>query len=323
MEMPWVIGIDEAGYGPNLGPLVMTTLAFRLPDGQEQRDLWTTLAGAVRRHPSDDDGRILVEDSKVVYSSTRGLAALETGVWAALASLLGDAGNTVADWLEELCPRSLAELAKEKWYRGTSLLPVEADATCCASAAELFRAVCVEQKILACCVRSVLVCPPRFNGLLESWGSKGAVLGQCLTELLQFCRGLDEGDEPLSIVIDKHGGRNTYTGLLQTAFPDCFVMAREECMERSVYHVFGAEREITLSIEPRADANHFCVALASMISKYLRELLMLEFNHFWQKHVPGLKPTAGYPGDAARYFKAIRPAVRKLGLHEDAVWRRK
>ena len=37
----------------------------------------------------------------------------------------------------------------------------------------------------------------------------------------------------------------------------------------------------------------------------------------------GLKPTAGYPGDAARFFEAIRPCCERLGLPEAAVWRRK
>jgi len=65
------------------------------------------------------------------------------------------------------------------------------------------------------------------------------------------------------------------------------------------------------------------VALASMVSKYVRELLMREFNAFWQQHVPGLKPTAGYPGDAARFFAAIRPAAVQLGIPEDVLWRRR
>jgi hypothetical protein len=60
-----------------------------------------------------------------------------------------------------------------------------------------------------------------------------------------------------------------------------------------------------------------------MASKYLRELLMLEFNRFWQTHVPGLKPTAGYPGDSARFLAEVRDAAARLGISEAALWRRK
>jgi hypothetical protein len=49
---------------------------------------------------------------------------------------------------------------------------------------------------------------------------------------------------------------------------------------------------------------------------------MLEFNRFWQAHVPGLKPTAGYPGDAARFFEDIQPALEQLAIPTDAIWRR-
>ena len=60
-----------------------------------------------------------------------------------------------------------------------------------------------------------------------------------------------------------------------------------------------------------------------MLSKYLREVLMHEFNRFWQSRVPGLKATAGYPGDAERFFDEIRPAVRRLQIEENVLWRKK
>jgi hypothetical protein len=60
-----------------------------------------------------------------------------------------------------------------------------------------------------------------------------------------------------------------------------------------------------------------------MFSKYLREILMREFNRFWQTHLPDLKPTAGYPGDSARYYAEIKPVAKRLGIPEAALWRRK
>ena len=40
--MPWHIGIDEAGYGPNMGPLLQTAVGVRFP--AKPRDGWRALA---------------------------------------------------------------------------------------------------------------------------------------------------------------------------------------------------------------------------------------------------------------------------------------
>ncbi len=58
-----------------------------------------------------------------------------------------------------------------------------------------------------------------------------------------------------------------------------------------------------------------------MTAKYLRELSMAAFNEFWQRHVPDLKPTAGYPRDAERFHRQIAAAQRQLGIDDCQLWR--
>ena len=321
--MPWIVGIDEAGYGPNLGPLVMTSVACRIPAELEGGDLWRVLRSAVRRHPSADDGRLLVEDSKLIYSTTRGLHALEKGVLAALCSWAVAEEVCLAHYIDRVCPAAHPELRGEPWYAGTSRLPARAEPGVCQKAGRRFQRACARKGVIWGLVRSVVVCPRRFNELLDQWGSKAAALGQGLADLLRCNRRPDDEAEPMTFFVDKHGGRNYYAALLQHALPDGLVVAHAESLDRSEYSVLGLERPMRLVFQPRADAEHFCVALASMVSKYLRELLMLEFNQFWQAQVPGLKPTAGYPGDSARFLAEIRDAIERLAIPEAALWRRK
>jgi ribonuclease HII len=308
--MHCIIGIDEAGYGPNLGPFVMSAVAATVP---EDGDLWEFWKATVRRAGERDDGRLLVADSKIVHAGSN-LLGLELGVRALLGPYPAERTVSLAHFLE-WCGIERDPLAAEVWYAGDTPLPTAAlpDAlqaaaqTCCLPAAALR-------------LRSVIVCPAEFNELIDHHGSKGAVLGHALARLLAWQPEPDV-TVPLCYFIDKHGGRNFYASMLQQAIGDGMVVAETEGAQCSKYRVLGIERDLRLTFQPRADQEHFCVALASMVSKYLRELLMSEFNRFWLGKVPGLKPTAGYPGDAGRFYAAIRPVVQQMGISERALWR--
>lgn len=315
--MPWLIGIDEAGYGPNLGPLVMTLVACRAPAADA--DLWHCLQACVRRHGEADDGRLMVADSKLVHVGARGLAGLERGALAAFAAD-GLDGLTLHHLVERLAPDDVSQLRAEPWYGGESALPMQAEPDTLATDARLWYEASATAELEWGFCRSVIVCAPRFNDLVDRWDSKAAVLGLSLAQLLRACLGATRA-EPAYVVIDKLGGRNQYSALLQEVCGAGLVQTECEGRACSRYRVGGLDRPLRVTFEPRADQGHFTVALASMVSKYLREALMAEFNRFWGRHVADLAPTAGYPVDAARYLDAIRPALQKLGLAERQVWR--
>ncbi|HEV3386502.1 MAG TPA: hypothetical protein VG097_16925 [Gemmata sp.] len=315
--MPWVIGIDEAGYGPNLGPLVQAAVSLKLPDGDTAG--WQTLGSVVRRTHEEADHRLLIDDSKKVYSLS-GLEALEQGVRAALTFL--DA--TIGDLVDKTgLPGVREELAQEAWYEADEAAPVLAEPETILAAIAALSENQPDGTTFG--TPAVAIVPtPRFNRICTETGTKATVLSRGLIELIPtVLAALQSDGEPVAILCDKHGGRNYYGAMVQEAFPDGWVFAEKESAEESRYRVELLERPIKVVFRPRADGDSVAVALASMLCKYLREVSMRQFNRFWLKHVPGLAPTAGYPGDAARFYAAIKPAMKKLGLSEERVWRKR
>src|SRR5262245_24826391 len=107
-----LIGMDEAGYGPNLGPLVVTATAWEVGEearGQrsevrgkaaaldagtltaarrskaDQHYLYRTLRNIVSRSASDR--KIAIADSKQLYKPGLGLRQLERGLHAVLLAM--------------------------------------------------------------------------------------------------------------------------------------------------------------------------------------------------------------------------------------------
>ncbi|MEO2088369.1 MAG: hypothetical protein ABGY75_02595 [Gemmataceae bacterium] len=315
--MPWVVGIDEAGYGPNLGPLVQAAAAVRLPI--EDLAGWDTLKAAARKAGGrwGRDKRVVIDDSKRVYHGVNALERLERGVLAAFAL----AESTVCDVLRKTAPPWCHdELANEGWYVPDHPAPVATTRETCRHDLEHFTANLPDGVRFAGPI--ALVTPaPWFNQVVEATGSKASLLTNGLIELMkQTCESIP-GDDHLIFVCDKQGGRNYYTPLLREAFPGGQVCPDLETAAESRYRVEGLSRVVSVVFRPQADGDSIAVALASMLCKYLREVCMLQFNAFWAKHVPGIAPTAGYPLDAKRFLDEIRPAMDRLGIPEAAVWR--
>jgi ribonuclease HII len=314
--MRLMIGTDEAGYGPNLGPLVVTATAWRCDGNAGADELWQHLQRVLTNSPLAGDNRLFVSDSKAVYQSGDGLESLEVPVLAFL-GLSGTGPQTIEAAGLELCGCEFSGAYRdEPWNAGVvSELPVDSSREHIEEWSGELRTELARAGIEFLGARSRVVFPGEFNRLVSAVDSKGAVLSAATLGLVRQLRDLHPAGSAL-VVCDKHGGRNRYDELIRSHFEDQFVFRLEESRERSRYRMGNME----FCFRTKAEAL-LPVALASMVSKYLRELFMRQFNRWWQLQIPGLRATQGYPVDAKRFLGEIEPHLERLGIRAEVLWR--
>ncbi|GAB6164458.1 hypothetical protein JCM19992_04580 [Thermostilla marina] len=324
-----IVGCDEAGYGPTLGPLVIAATAWETSSDTTGADLYRLLASAVSDHASanadrgleaTDPGRLIVADSKRVYRPGGTIAGLERAV-SGLTACLGLEPNTRNDLFRVLDPAVNGELTSVPWYHDDRPLPACIEPETVAVAAETLRRTCDQAGIRPAGVRAQIVPAIRFNRLLSQYGSKGALLSHTtLAAVIALIEQTASDDiDRIEIACDRHGGRKHYAGITAECFETALVRVIEERRDCSRYSFEWRGRSIEIAFRTGGESL-LPAAWASMIAKYVRELAMEAFNCFWRKHVD-TAPTAGYPQDAKRFLAAIEPARRRLGI-DPAILRR-
>ena len=313
--MPLLLGLDEAGYGPTLGPLVVAATSFRFEE-EPPGDLWRLLRRSVSPSPSPRDRRIPIADSKAIFAPRRGIRPLEEAVLAATLAAGAGAETGLAD---RLGLGFAGADAGYPWYGGSPIrLPLEADLLRVRPRARRMAEDLSDHQAAYLGARVCSLEAREFNRGVEESGNKSVVLFTIWSRLLRDCL-FACGEGPIQVIADRHGGRKSYLPLLEAHLGDLRPAVVEEGPRRSDYRLAGGR--VTLSFQVRAEASHLPVALASMIAKYVREVRMSLFNRFWQGRIGDLRPTSGYPVDARRFLRAIHPTLSRLEIPKESLVR--
>jgi len=299
-------GIDEAGYGPTLGPLVVASSAFRLADGARPTGLHRLIA--LGDHPEG----LPIGDSKKLYRGGAGHDCLETSVLGHAVLGRGHLPRQVQALLAGMLDCPDEEVAEQPWY-GSGLLalplPRHAQAERILERAEHQRALLARRGIGFVDFAVAPVLEPRFNRLTLERGSKAWPLFLAAARLIEELMARHPQEE-LVITVDRHGGRAYYQQMLAERFPFVPIAVLRESSRHSAYRLDYPERPpVSVAFVVEADGRFAPVALASLVAKTVRELFMQSFNLWFGVALPGVRPTAGYHGDAHRFLRDVAPLL--------------
>ena len=321
-----IAGIDEAGYGPLLGPLVVGCCAFELTDGDPSADellcLWKRLRKLVSKNRTKAGKKLHVNDSKAVYSPSLGVKELERSILSILGTMRSEACDELDTLLATVAGHAVPDLRGYPWYLpyAGERFPLEQDLTPIQLFAKALKAE-MDKSALRCVHLAARVVPERqFNRMLDATRNKGSALfSTAVVHLDHLIRRY--GDKGLVIFCDRQGGREHYGALLRLMFEDWSLEVTRELDGHSAYRLLRGDDVVRVIFCEKAEAQCMPVALASMLSKYLREALMGRFNAYWKAILPDLAPTAGYYGDGSRFLADIDGKRRELGIADEQLIR--
>jgi ribonuclease HII len=271
-------GIDEAGYGPTLGPLA---LASAVADAESPAAL---VAGFATTG---------VKDSKEIHDP-KSLAPLERVALPAITWLTGFTPDTAAD-LFALLGEDPAVRSAVPWMAGAEELRLPLAAT----ALPTWDLPGVTPRGL----RGALIHPSAYNATLRRGLNKAELEWEAVGRLLAAAH---DPQQAMRTVVDRLGGRKFYRDVLQSVFPTTLVLVEEETPLVSRYRLPADDHPgHEIGFHVGGESASPLTAIASCVAKYAREVHMHLLNRYWCGKLPWLKPTAGYPQDAKRWLHQL------------------
>ena len=299
-----VMGVDENGLGPRLGPLVATALTLettRYSRSSLQRrglDLGLT--------DSKETGGF----GRMVFTEAVALALLDLearGVPSTSDELLDRVFPEVRPTLGRCCPDPTT--SEQCWGVDLALPAFGGDPLFGKS---LLQRLIGRSSLRIVDVQSRVACAGVLNAEASNGRNKLDVdlgLFEDLIESVHAAHGA-----PMLVVCGMIGGIRDYAsrfGRFDEARTHALSMRRGQRR----YQVDGVG-EIRFEVD--ADARHLPVALASIVGKYVREICMRRIGEFYRRIDPELTLASGYHDPVTtRFIEATELSRRKLGIVQD------
>ena len=250
--MPYLIGTDEAGYGPRLGPLLISLSLWRVEQPPQEVDLFTALADTVcAAGTNPGDNRLKIDDSKKLYQSGGSVRGLERPVLSSLQALHRKVETWRDAWhlLVGQTPTALKELP---WYCDyDESLPIDTEKDDIAHLATQWN----EQWRVTQCelleLRSIPLFPAELNKEIDALDSKAEALTRATLRLIAdvarktTCRGDTDrvrqawGKKPLSPGTPATVSRKLGEGPYRIAFPESLSIRRSASKCRNLLSAAG------------------------------------------------------------------------------------
>ncbi len=282
-------GVDEAGYGPILGPLVVAGLRV---DG-DGLALESTI-GPLRR------AGLVIDDSKRVFQGKHAHARLERTALIGIGLARGRLPTSVRD----VCGGSVAAATDHPWY-GHWDDPVPRWSDPCELSDLWARATDVQASTGASWRSSLRVLLEReYNRRLQLVPNKAAVHLETVGSVIEDLMGQEAVGG--AVRCDRLGGRTDYLEFVSSFFPFMPTATERRDRTESRYRVAPAGRPaVTFEFLVGGESRAPLIAWSSCIAKYVRELLMEGFNRTFTERYRGLASTAGYAVDGSRFLREL------------------
>jgi ribonuclease HII len=303
------VGVDENGLGPRLGPLVVTAAGARVGEGVDvEASLVQARAAGLL---GDSKGLVSFHDDALGEAWARVLVARQGGGTTSPNAVLEALLHDDRQWLRALCPEAHAGQCwgteDERFQAPDALVARVADL-----AAELHSA-----GIALLLPKVALRCTARLNEALLAGISRFDADLRAMEALVASC--MHEG-ELLHAVCGKVGSRDRYLDAFKV-LPAHEVVFFEEGRAESVYR-FGTHAVVRFIKD--ADASDSFVGLASLVGKWVRDLLMDRIVRHHQRAVPDAPRVSGYHDPkTARFVEVTRLARKASGLPDTCFERAK
>ena len=308
------IGIDENGLGPRLGPLVVTAVVARTAGAGEQK-AEKKPRGAMRARLGDSKKLVGHGDTALGEAWARALAArMGAPAPARPEDLVQVLSLDSADDLRSPCPSRPRSHADQCWSdQGETFSAEEKLVKTIAGDLAKLEAQGIDIVRVAC----VVTCVKRMNDGIARGLTRFHVDLHSMERLILDARA--RADEEVVVTCGKVGGFNRYSPAFGPLAGRLHAIA-EEGRKRSEYSFPGLGR---IAFVRDADEHNMLVSMASLVGKWVRDLLMARIVRYHRAEDPDLPDASGYHDPVTtRFVDATRLARIRRGIADDCFVRR-